>query len=88
MRVLLRREIVCQEAVELVSDYLEGSLSRRSRRRFERHIRGCPNCRAYLEQMRITVVALRQVPAEPVDDATRSDLADLYRRVRGRPPER
>ena len=40
----LRRDIVCQQAVELVTDYLEGCLSRRDRRRFETHLRASPNC--------------------------------------------
>ena len=55
--MLLRRrnELVCQQVVELVTDYLEGSLTRADRRRFERHLRGCPNCTNYLEQMRITI---------------------------------
>ena len=52
MLSLRRRDIVCQEAVELVTDYLEGTLPRRSRRRFEAHLRACPNCTAYLEQIR------------------------------------
>ena len=33
-----RRDIVCQQAVELVTDYLEGALSRADRRRFEAHL--------------------------------------------------
>ena len=48
MLSLRRRDIVCLQAVEMVTDYLEGSLSRRSRRRFEAHLRACPNCAAYL----------------------------------------
>jgi hypothetical protein len=39
-----RRDLICQKVVELVTDYLEGSLSRADRRRFERHLKGCPNC--------------------------------------------
>ena len=44
MLSLRRKDLVCQQAVELVTDYLEGSLSRRDRRRFEAHLRACPNC--------------------------------------------
>ena len=51
MLSLRRRDIVCQQAVELVTDYLEGALSRRVRRRFEGHLKVCPNCAAYLEQI-------------------------------------
>jgi hypothetical protein len=43
MRLLRRRDLVCQQAVELVTDYLEGTLSR-SARRFEAHLAGCPHC--------------------------------------------
>ena len=54
-RLLQRRDLVCQQAVELVTDYLEGALSRRARRRFEAHLAGCPHCTEYLAQMRETI---------------------------------
>jgi anti-sigma factor RsiW len=44
---LLRRDLVCQQAVELVTEYLEGTLSRSARRRFEAHLAGCPHCPEY-----------------------------------------
>ncbi len=46
---------MCHELVELVTDYLEGSLSRRDRARFEAHLVGCPHCTVYLEQFRETL---------------------------------
>ena len=55
MLSLRRKDIVCQQAVELVTAYLEGALSRRERRRFEAHLRACPNCSAYLEQIKLTI---------------------------------
>ena len=48
-------DLVCQQAVELVTGYLEGSLSGRDRRRFEAHLAGCPHCTEYLAQMRETI---------------------------------
>lgn len=48
-------ELTCQELVELVTDYLEGALSRRDRKRFEKHIAGCPNCTEYVAQFRETI---------------------------------
>jgi anti-sigma factor RsiW len=48
-------DLTCKELVELVTDYLEGSLSRRDRKRFERHIAGCTNCREYVAQFRETI---------------------------------
>ena len=51
----MARQLTCIEMVELVSDYLEGELPWRTRRRFERHIAGCDGCTRYLEQIRTTV---------------------------------
>jgi predicted anti-sigma-YlaC factor YlaD len=74
------RDLVCQQAVELVTDYLEGALSRRQRCRFEAHLRACPHCQAYLDQMRATITAVGQVEPEDLDTATQDDLIDLFRR--------
>jgi anti-sigma factor RsiW len=79
---LRRKDIVCQQAVELVTDYLEGALPRRDRRRFERHLRACPNCTAYVEQIRITIVLMGSVEADELTAEAREDLSALYRRWR------
>ena len=50
-----RKPLVCREIVELVTEYLEGTLSRRDRARFEAHLAGCPHCTAYLAQFRETL---------------------------------
>ena len=55
MPILRRRDLVCQEAIELLTEYLEGALSRRQRRRLRTHLEACPNCSAYLEQIRVTI---------------------------------
>jgi len=82
MLSLRRRDIVCQEAVELVTDYLEGTLSRRSRRRFEAHLGACPNCAAYLEQIRLTIELTGTIGPEDLTPEAKADLTELYRRWR------
>jgi len=77
---LRRKDLVCKQAVELVTDYLEGALSRRDRRRFEAHLRGCPNCAAYLEQIKMTIRLAGTVEPEDLTPEARADLTDLYRR--------
>jgi predicted anti-sigma-YlaC factor YlaD len=79
---LRRRDIVCQQAVELVTDYLEGALSRRDRRRLETHLKQCPNCSAYLEQIRITIRLTGRIEPEDLTSEARQDLIELYRRWR------
>jgi anti-sigma factor RsiW len=77
---LLTRDLVCRDAVELVTDYLEGRLSRRNRRRFEAHIAACPNCRTYLDQIRHTIAAAGLVQPEDLDPEARHDLIEVFRR--------
>ena len=76
------RDLVCQEVVELVTDYLEGALTTQDSQRFETHRAGCPNCTEYLAQIRETIrLAGRLIPEDLTPDM-RSDLTDLYRRWR------
>ena len=82
MLSLRRRDMVCQQAVELVTDYLEGSLSRRDRRRFEAHLRACPNCTAFVEQIRMTIKLAGTIDTEELTPEAKQELGDLYRRWR------
>jgi anti-sigma factor RsiW len=50
-----RREVVCQQWVELVTAYLEDSLPRRDRAAIDRHLAECEHCAEYLAQMRRTI---------------------------------
>ena len=82
MRLLRRRDLVCQQAVELVTDYLEGTLSGRARRRFEAHLAVCPNCTEYLAQMRETIRLTGRIEPEELTPQARDEIVDLYRRWR------
>jgi anti-sigma factor RsiW len=79
-------DLTCQRAVELVTDYLEGKLSFRQRRRFRRHLRGCVNCATYLEQIRTTVRLMGRIEPDTLSPETRDDLIALYRRYRADGP--
>ena len=79
---LRRRDIVCQKAVELVTDYLEGALSRSARRRFEAHLAGCPHCTEYLAQMRATIELTGAVTADDLTEQMQDEFTELYRRWR------
>ena len=47
--------MTCQQLVELVTDYFEDALTAAERDRFDAHLKVCPGCESYLEQMRITM---------------------------------
>ncbi|MBS1891514.1 MAG: zf-HC2 domain-containing protein [Actinobacteria bacterium] len=74
--------MVCREVVELVTDYLEGSLSRAERRRFEAHLADCPHCTEYLAQIRETIRLTGRLEAGDLPAEMRDDLGELYRRWR------
>jgi anti-sigma factor RsiW len=76
------RVLVCQEVVELVTDYLEGALSTADQRRFETHLADCPHCTEYLAQIRETIRLAGRLAPQDLTPDMRTDLTDLYRRWR------
>jgi anti-sigma factor RsiW len=82
-----RRELVCQEMVELITDYLEGALTRAQRRRFEAHLAACENCTEYLQQIRATIRLTGHLRADDLTLAMREEFTDLYRRWRAEEEE-
>ena len=76
---LLTRPLPCQELVELVTAYFDGSLSWTDRRRFRRHIGGCDNCAAYVEQMRLVIKASGRLTEDDIDPAAREELLEAFR---------
>ncbi len=82
MLSLRRKDIVCQQAVEMITDYLEGALSRRDRRRLEAHLRACPNCTAYLEQIQLTIKLAGTIEVDDLTPQAQAELTELYRRWR------
>ena len=54
-------EVTCQQFVELVTDYFEGSLPPRTLSEVEEHLVMCDWCVTYLEQMQATVGSLRNL---------------------------
>jgi anti-sigma factor RsiW len=77
-----RRELVCREAIMIMSAYLDGELEDHDRVRLEEHLAECPHCSEYLVQLRVTIDALGRVDIEQLSDETVDGLVDLYRRWR------
>ncbi|HEX4203260.1 MAG TPA: zf-HC2 domain-containing protein [Ktedonobacteraceae bacterium] len=78
------RGLACQEVVELITDYLEGALLPEQRVQFEEHLAGCPGCRQYLEQVRLTIGMLRNLAHEPVFPETKEELLQAFRQWKER----
>lgn len=72
--------LTCKELVELVTDYLEGTLPPADRRRFDEHLTTCPYCRIYLDQMRQTIRTLGRLPDEAISPTALEALLNHFRR--------
>jgi anti-sigma factor RsiW len=75
-------EMACQELVEVITDYLEGTLPESDRARFDAHLATCAGCREYLEQMRALIRLSGNLTAKSIEPATRDSLLRAFRRWR------
>ncbi len=78
--------LTCQELVEIVTDYLEGTMSAAERARFEDHLQICRNCRTYLDQMRQTIRTLGTLPEDSIPAPVQADLLEAFRTWKRDPP--
>jgi len=72
-------DLSCQELVELVTEYLEGTLSAQERTRFEDHLAICAGCRNYLDQMRRTIQMVGALTEEVIPDDAKERLLRAFR---------
>lgn len=83
---MTRRDVTCQELVELVTEYLEDALPPDEVAAIEQHLADCDACLRYLHQMRATIAALGMVPTDQVtqklSDQTVNVLLEAFRQRR------
>ena len=70
--------MTCQELVELVTAYLDGSLPDDQRRAFDEHLAACPGCDRYLDQLRTTIDVLGELPEESLTTPARERLLEAF----------
>jgi anti-sigma factor RsiW len=71
--------VTCIELVELVTEYLEGSMPADERTRFDAHVSGCEGCTTYLEQIRITIRLTGMLTEERITPDARDALLGVFR---------
>jgi anti-sigma factor RsiW len=62
--------MTCQELVELVTE---------QRARFDQHLKACPYCVTYMDQMRTTIGALGRLTEQQLTDQARTELLAAFR---------
>jgi anti-sigma factor (TIGR02949 family) len=77
----------CLELVDSLTEYLDGDLNERQRRRIEAHLEECPGCRAALGQFQTVIRLTGQLTAadvERIDASVRDRLMATLRVMRRR----
>ncbi len=69
----------CKELVELVTEYLEGTLPEPERARFEAHLGTCLGCRNYLKQMEQTIHTLGKLTEETLPPQSKVELLQVFK---------
>jgi predicted anti-sigma-YlaC factor YlaD len=69
----------CRELVDVITEYLEGTMDPFDRVRFEAHLDECPYCVNYLEQMRETIAVLGELTEESIGTEARGELLAAFR---------
>ena len=75
---------MCQQLVELITDYLEGALPRAQHRAVRKHLAGCKGCTAYIEQLRTTIALTGKLVEDDIDPAMMDSLLQAFRNWDGR----
>ena len=75
-------DIACQQAVEMVTDYIENALPGDDRQRYDRHLADCPHCTEYLAQVRETIRLAGRLTPSDMSPEMRDAFADVFRRWR------
>ena len=76
-------EFICQEMIEVVTNYLDDALPPDERQRFERHLSYCAGCSTYVEQMRETIRRTGTIPREEsLPPSLREEIVAQFRNWR------
>ncbi|WP_447977476.1 zf-HC2 domain-containing protein [Candidatus Nitrospira bockiana] len=78
----LAGRMTCKEFVDMVTDYLDGTMRWPARLRFHLHLGLCLGCRNYLQQMRHSIRTLGALPPQPPPPTVREELARRFKAAR------
>ena len=73
------RHLRCRQVVELLNDYLDGSLMGAEREEVERHLATCNGCIAFLQQLRTTVRVVSTLTEDDVPAPVMDELLRAFR---------
>jgi hypothetical protein len=75
-------DVTCREIVELVTDYVEGSLGPEEREAVEMHLNLCDGCTDYLLQLRVSIELTGMLPPGAFPPQLEEELCAAFRSFR------
>ena len=81
--MLISEDLTCRELVELVTEYLEGTLAPGDRDRFEQHLILCDGCAFYVDQMRTTIAVTGSLAEGSITAEAQESLLRVFRDWKG-----
>jgi anti-sigma factor RsiW len=85
---VIQEAVRCLEMVEVVTEWMEGALGDDEGAAIEEHLAICPDCTAYVDQLRTTTALLGRLadpgpePAEPAPADVKTRLLAAFRASR------
>jgi anti-sigma factor RsiW len=80
-------DLSCQELVELLTDYIDGSLAPSEQARLDTHLHDCDGCANALEQFRTTIEVTGRLTDDQVAAPEREAIRAAFKRWRAEQPE-
>ena len=74
--------MTCRQVVQLLNDYLEGTLPAAEQRRVEEHLAGCDACTAFVGQLRASRRIVARLAESEIPEAIKQDLLTAFRNWR------
>lgn len=72
-------DMMCQELVEVLTEYLEGTLGAHDRARLDAHLGVCDDCREYLAEFESTIALTGRVDSGTLSPELRDKLLRAFR---------
>jgi anti-sigma factor RsiW len=79
LTVIDPHDMMCNELVEVLTEYLEGTLGAHDRARLDAHLSICDDCQVYLEEFRTTIVLTDHTEPPEMSLELRNNLLRAFR---------
>jgi anti-sigma factor RsiW len=74
----------CRQVYQHICDHLDEDLASPRCRRIRQHLEGCPDCQAYLDSLKKTIILYRSAPSPRVPPVVHRALAKALEREQTR----